>query len=71
MSLWALKTLDGDVFTLGGAVIVHESRAELEFLFPHRETVDVTNSVLPKLPLKNHPQIAGVINFPLRREDFR
>ena len=71
MSLWALKTTNGDVFTFGGAVIVHPDRAELEYLFPHRQTVDVTESVLPKLQLKDHPQIAGVIRFPLRREDFR
>lgn len=68
--LWALKTVAGDVFTLGGAVIVHEDRAELEWLFPHRETVDVTESVLPKLQLKNHPQMAGT-RWPLHREDWR
>lgn len=70
MSLWALKTVNGDVFTYGGAVLVHDNRAELEFLFPLRETVDVTESVLPKMPIKNHPQCA-CLTWPLRREDFR
>ena len=69
MRLWALKTADG-VSTLGGAIIVHENRAELEWLFPHRETVDVTESVLPKCRLKDNPAMAGV-RFPIRREDFR
>lgn len=69
MTLWALKTADG-VATLGGAIIVHEDRAELEFLFPGRQAVDVTQSVLPKVPLRDNPAMAGV-SFPLRREDFR
>lgn len=68
--LWALKTTTGDVFTYGGQVLVHTNRAELEFLFPHRETVDVTDTVLPKLMIQNHPQCACLI-WPLRREDFR
>jgi hypothetical protein len=67
---WALKTVDGDVFTYGGNVLVHDNRAELEFLFPHRETVDVTESVLPKMRVQDHPQ-CSVLTFPLRREDFR
>jgi hypothetical protein len=70
VTLWALKTLDGGVFTYGGAIIVHDNRAELEFLFPHRDTVDVTESVLPKIPLANHPQMAGT-RWPLHREDWR
>jgi len=71
MTLWALKTVSGDVFTYGGEVLVHESRAELEYLFPGRQTVDVTESVLPKMQIRDHPQIKGIIRFPLRREDFR
>ena len=70
MALWAMKTISGDVFTYGGAVLVHEDRAELEWLFPHRETVDVTESVLPKMKIKDHPQCA-CLTWPLRREDFR
>lgn len=70
VTLWALQTVSGDVFTWGGNVLVHESRAELEFLFPGRRTVDVSQSVLPKMPIKDHPGMAG-IRFPLHREDFR
>ncbi len=70
MALWALKTITGDVFTYGGRVLVHDNRAELEWLFPYRDTVDVTESVLPKLSIKEHPQCAS-LTWPLRREDFR
>lgn len=71
MTLWALKsTCSPGVLTYGGEVLVHENRAELEFLFPHRETVDVSNTVLPKMPIKNHPELTG-FRWPLRREDFR
>jgi hypothetical protein len=68
--LYALKTVTGDVFTYGGSVLVHPSRAELEYLFPGRETVDVSQSVLPKLMIQDHPGM-GAVRFPLRREDFR
>lgn len=68
--LWALKTVTGDVFTYGGAVLVHDNRAELEYLFPGRQTVDVSQSVLPKMMIRDHPGMAPV-QFPLRREDFR
>lgn len=70
MSLWAIKTLAGDVFTLGGKVIVHGNRAELEFLFPHRQFADMECSALPMMRLWDHPDMAG-IRFPLHREDFR
>ncbi len=67
--LWGIRVKDG-VATLGGAVIVHESREEIEFLFPGREAVDVTGTELPTTPLKTNPAMAGV-QFPIRREDFR
>jgi hypothetical protein len=69
-TLYAIKTVTGEVFTYGGAVLVHPSRAELEFLFPGRETVDVTQSVLPKMRIKDHPQCAS-LTWPLRKDDFR
>ena len=71
MAQWALKTVSGDVFTYGGAVLVHDNRAELEYLFPGRQTADVSNTALPRMRIQDHPQIKGIIRFPLRREDFR
>lgn len=69
-ALWALETASGDVFTLGGAILVHENRAELEFLFPGRTAKEVTGTRLPTRPWRNHPEMDG-IRWPLRREDFR
>jgi hypothetical protein len=71
MTLWAVKcSADPGVFTRGGAILVHDNRGELEFLFPGRETVDVSQSVLPKTRWRDHPDMASV-RWPLRREDFR
>lgn len=67
---YALKTTSGDVFTRGGAALVHDNREELEFLFPGREAVDITGAAIPKTWWKHHPQMDG-IRFPLVREDFR
>jgi hypothetical protein len=70
VSLWAIKTVTGDVFTRGGAILVHDDRAELEFLFPGRTCTDVTNTALPTTRWSEHPDMAG-ISWPLRREEFR
>lgn len=70
VSQYAVLDYSGQAFTLGGAILVHDNRAELEFLFPGRKTADVTESVLPKRPWKDHPGMASV-RFPLQREDFR
>jgi hypothetical protein len=71
MTWWALKSKDAPgAITYGGHLLVHDNRAELEFLFPDRETVDVTETVMPKMSIKNHPQCA-VLTWPLKKEDFR
>lgn len=65
-----------DILTVGGRPIVHDSRAELEFLFPASRVVPVTDadlaarSPLPPIPL---PEVPGMepVRFPLRKEDFR
>ncbi len=70
MARYALKTTTGDVFTRHGRVLVHDSREELEFLFPGRTAVDVSNTQLPTAQWRDHPDMAG-IRWPLNREDFR
>lgn len=70
MTLFALETSTGDVFTSGGAILVHSNREELEFLFPGRRAKDVSSTQLPTTPWASHPDMAG-IRWPLRREDFR
>jgi hypothetical protein len=66
----------GDLLTLGARVIVHDNRAEMEWLVPHNSrVVAVTEqdlarrSPLPPLLLREHPGMATV-RWPLRREDF-
>ena len=68
---WAITCSESPgVFTYGGRVLIHDNRYELEFLFPHRQTVDVSHTVLPRMRWADHPHMTG-IRWPLRREDFR
>jgi hypothetical protein len=61
----------GQLLTYRGAALVHDSRAELEFLFPSARVVRLSRGLVgqPWMKLKDHPQMAAV-RFPLRREDF-
>lgn len=65
-----------DLLTYRGRPIVHDSRAEMQWLMPNATVVVVTEadlrarSPLPPLQLKDHPDLAAV-RWPLRREDFR
>lgn len=65
-----------DLLTLGGRVIVHDDRAELEWICPRARVVRVTErdvhtrSPLPPLPLRDHPGLAGV-SWPLNRAEWR
>jgi hypothetical protein len=52
-----------------GLAIVHDNRAELEFLFPNQRVAP-----LPKyydegltIPLTEHPDIKGLVQFPLEQ----
>ncbi|WP_018502985.1 hypothetical protein [Parafrankia discariae] len=61
----------GELLSLGGRVLVHSDRAELEFLFPGARVVacPVADAV-GGMPIADHPDMAHV-RFPLRRSDFR
>ncbi len=56
--------------------LVHDNRAELEYLFPAARVVAVTDadlaacSPLAPMPIAEHPGMAPV-RFPLDRRDFR
>jgi len=58
--------------SLNGRILVHNSRPEMEFLFPGSEIREIG----PDLPeadtmsIKDHPDLVSV-QWPLRREDFR
>jgi hypothetical protein len=63
-----------DLLTYQGRVIVHNDRAEMEFLFPNTRVTRVSDGDLgqPVMRLRDHPEVVALgIQFPLRRGDFR
>ena len=75
MSRYALLGVrSGVLLTYGGRVLVHNNRAELEYLFPNREKakiIRITDGDLgqPTMSVQEHPALASV-RWPLHREDF-
>lgn len=62
-----------DFLTVGGRVLVHSNRAEMEWLFPGSLVREVPPTFPPgqTLPLDQHPDLVGVVTFPLTKEQFR
>ena len=64
------------LLTFQARPLVHDNRAELEYLFPRARVVAVTDadlaacSPLEPMPIREHPGMATV-SFPLDRRDFR
>lgn len=77
--MWTVVThATGEPFTLGGRLVVHDNRAELEWLIPTHPTRKLPGRTpeevsarlgIPVMRLRDHPDLAG-IQWPLRREDF-
>lgn len=61
-----------EFLTYRGRVLVHSSRAELEWLFPGAVVREVPPSFTPDqcMPVAHHPDLAAV-QFPLTKEQFR
>ena len=61
----------GELLTYQGKAIVHDNRAEMEFLLPNSRVVRLSDGRLrfPWMWLREHPDMAAT-RFPLRREDF-
>lgn len=61
-----------DLLTHGGLVLVHDNRAEMEFLFTGARVVECPRDIPPEqtLPIRLHPQLSAV-RWPLDRRDFR
>lgn len=61
-----------ELLTFGGRVLVHDDRAEMEFLFPGSCIREVPPSIPAdqRFPVRLHPQLAHV-EFPLTRKAFR
>ena len=74
MSRYALQgTTSRDLLTWNGKVLVHNNRAEMEFLFAGEvRVVDCPRDIPPEqtLEIRYHPQLASV-TWPLDRKDFR
>jgi hypothetical protein len=73
--MWAIQedTPHGDLLSYGGKTLVHNSRAELEFLLTGNiRIVPCPPSIPPEqaLELRFHPQFSHH-QFPLRREAYR
>jgi hypothetical protein len=74
MTRYALQgTTSRDLLTLGGRVLVHNNRAELEFLFAGDIRVTECPRDIPPeqtMSVRHHPQLAAV-QWPLTKEQFR
>lgn len=74
MSRYALQgAISRDLLTWNGKVLVHNSKAEMEFLIAGDvKVIDCPRDIPPEetLPIRYHPQLAAV-TWPLDRKDFR
>lgn len=61
-----------DFLTFRGRVLVHDNRAELEWLFPGAPVREVPSSFKADqcFAIEHHPDLA-MVRFPLQRSDFR
>lgn len=79
MTWFAVKgRTSGELLSLRGALLIHENRAELEFLIPGFRVVAITGGTpeeiaqhygRPVMRWIEHPQLAAV-RWPLRKDDF-
>ena len=58
------------LLTYQGKAILHDSREEMEFLFPAEKVIPAPHWVEDYILLKNHPDMAPV-KWPLQKNDFR
>ena len=61
-----------DLYTLDGRIIVHNSREELQWLFPKTRVARLSDgNIGPTLRLCDHPRfVEQGITFPLKKEEF-
>jgi hypothetical protein len=78
--MYAMKApVSGELYSLGGKVLVHPTREDLEWLVPGSQMVEVPGTTMdevaarlgrPVMRWQDHPDMAG-IRWPLDRRDFR
>jgi hypothetical protein len=68
----AVALPSGELATIGGQLLVHRDKREMEFLLPNATAVPVPPTARggPFLPLSAHPDMAA-IRWPLNTEEFR
>lgn len=61
-----------DFLTWGGRILIHDNRAEMEWLFPGVPVRELPNDIPANqtLPIEHHPDLAGT-TFPIDRREFR
>ncbi|MCX4232806.1 hypothetical protein [Streptomyces ortus] len=71
MKRYALCSEKADLLSWGGKVIVHDSKAELEFLMRGARVVECPRDIPDDqtLPIRFHPDMATV-TWPLDRRNF-
>ncbi|MGC5565340.1 hypothetical protein ACPYPG_21230 [Streptomyces sp. FR-108] len=72
MKRYALCSEKGDLLSWGGKVIVHDNKAELEFLMRGVRIVECPRDIPDDqtIPIRFHPDMATV-TWPLDRRSFR
>lgn len=77
--MFAAKDPTGELYSLGGAVLVHDTRHDLEWLMPGLEMIWLRGTTpdavahhlgRPVMLWRDHPDMAG-IRWPLDRRQFR
>lgn len=78
MQRYALKGgVSGELISYGGRVLVHDNRRELDYLFPNLEVVEIKvgdddglYAGRPTMSVKEHPQVADNVQWPLDKNDW-
>ena len=67
--------VSNELITYANFVLVHDDKDEMAFLFNKgvKKVVPLPGWVRREqaMSIRNHPQINGIIKFPLNRKDFR
>lgn len=60
-----------EALSYGGLILVHDDRAELEFIFEGCRVTELGDQIpeYDTMSIKSHPDLSQ-IRWPLRREDF-
>lgn len=78
MAWFAVVTPQGEPWSHRGRLLIHDNRAELEFLIPNKTVVQLSGFTpeevaerygRPVMRYRDHPDMAAV-RWPLQKDDF-